>query len=143
MQEKKSKEKERIRLKILEEIIKDSKIELPKVMVERTLENMIEEYKNYSQRLNKIKQEDDADLKKRLEERAKNSVATNLVLYQISKEQNLEPASEEVEKGINDFLNHSRLSGHPADKIDPGHLYDYIYGELKNKKVFEYLETLK
>ena len=50
-------------MKILEEIIKDSKIELPKVMVERTLENMIEEYKNYSQRLNKIKQEDDADLK--------------------------------------------------------------------------------
>ncbi len=143
LQEKKSKERERIRLKILEEIIKDSKIELPKVMVERTLDNMVEEYKHYSQKLNKIKQEDDADLKKRLEERAKNSVSTNLVLYQISKEQNLEPASEEVEKGVNDFLNHSRLSGQPADKIDPGQLYDYIYDELKNKKVFEYLESLK
>lgn len=141
--EKETKEKERLRLKILDGIIRDSKMDLPKVMVGRTLDNMVEEYKSYAQRLKKGELENEEGLKNRFMEKAKNSVAVNLVLYQIAKEQNLEPSSEDVEKEANDFLIRSQPSGQPTDKIDPKQIYDYIYGELRNKKVFEYLESLK
>ena len=138
--EKAEKEKEKNRLKIMEEIIKDSKIELPKVMVERTLDNLVAEYKAMvSPALKKL--ETDEEVKKRLEEKARSSVASNLLLYQIAKEQKLDPSPEEVEKETNDFLSHSHFGRDP--KIDPQKLYDYSYGIVQNQKVFEYLESLK
>ncbi|MDO8430056.1 MAG: trigger factor [bacterium] len=140
MKEKLEKEKEKNRLKIMEEIIKDSKIELPKVMVERTLDNLVAEYKAMvSPALKKL--ETDEEVKKRLEDKARSSVASNLVLYQIAKDQKLEPSQEEVEKETNAFLSNSHFSRDP--QIDPQKVYDYSYGIVQNRKVFEYLESLK
>ncbi|MBI3046248.1 MAG: trigger factor [Candidatus Harrisonbacteria bacterium] len=134
--EKEMKENERLRLKIFEEIIKNSEIAPPRIMVERTLDNLIAEYKNL------VKNPDEKiAVRKNLEEKAKNSVATNLILYQIAKEQKIEPSQEEIESEANKALSHSEFRKNP--KIDVQRLYDYIYGELRNKKIFEYLESLK
>ena len=129
--EKEMKEKEKNQLKVIQEIIKDAKIELPKVMIEHTLEHMVEDFKRYSPK------ESETDLKKKLEERAKNNVLMNLVIHQIAKEQQLDPSHEEVESEASAAL--SRSGG----KIDRAQLYDYVYGEMRNKKVFNYLETIK
>lgn len=126
-QEKTEKEKERFRLKIIGEIIKNSRIELPNVMVERTLDNMAADYKM----LVKNGKISDEELRKSLEEKARNNVATNLALYQIAKEQHIEPSREEIEK---------EASRH---NVDPQKIYDYSYGVVQNRKVFEYLESLK
>jgi len=134
--EKETKENERIQLKIFEEIIKNSEIKPPRIMVERTLDNLTAEYKN----LVKNPGEESA-IRKNLEEKAKNSVATNLILYQIAKEQKIEPSQKEIESEANKALSHSEFKKNP--KIDVQRLYDYIYDELRNKKVFEYLESLK
>lgn len=135
LKEKLEKEKEKLRLKMMDEIIKDSKIELPKVMVERVAKNMMEEYKSLLSQLDKkdIKsgQEIESRIEKQIEAKAQNSVAANLALYQIAKEQGLEPTDEEIEKEANVLL---------KDKIDSDKLYDYIYGEVRNRKVFNYLE---
>jgi trigger factor len=137
--EKEEKEKEILRLKMTDAIVKEAKIDLPQVMVDHTLENMVEEYK--ALRRNAPSEESDADIRKRLEEKAKHSVATNLVLYQIAKDRQLEPLPEEVEAESNKFLAHSEFSRNP--KIDPQKVYDYSYGIVQNRKVFEYLESLK
>lgn len=138
--EKESKEKERLQIKIMEEIIKNSNFDLPRVMVDRTLDNLVAEYKAMvSPEAEKV--ETDQETKKRLEEKARNSVAGNLVLYQIAKDHKLEPSPEEVEKETNNFLSRSEFSRNP--KIDPQKVYDYSYGIVQNRKVFEYLQGLK
>ena len=133
-----NRKKEKARLRIIDEVIKKSNIVIPEIMLERTLDNMVEEYKAYVQDANK---EIPGDLREKLKEKAEKDVSTNLVLYQIAKEKNLEPSQKEVEEEVNKFLAHSQL---PKDQqIDPQKLYDYSYGIVKNRKVFEYLESLK
>ncbi len=142
--EKEGREKERVRLKILDEIIKDSDIELPEVMVQRTLDNLIAEYKSFAgQGLpgQGSEPEQDSALRQKLEEKARHSVSTNLVMYQISKEENLDPTPEEVQAEANKLLADPRFTG--GQKIDPQKVYDYSYGMLQNKKVFDYLESQK
>ena len=69
IKEKESKEKERLHIKIMEEIIKDSKIEFPKVMVDKALDNLVNEYKAYVP----AGKEDDSALRERFQEKAKNN----------------------------------------------------------------------
>ena len=142
--EKTDKEKEQVRLKIMEEIIKNSKIELPAIMVDRTLDGMVSEYKAYSNMAKTLKPEKELEedkVRKTFEERAKNSVASNLVFYQIVKDENLEPKPEEVEAEVSQFLKAD--ASLKSKNIDPQRLYDYSYGIVQNRKVFEYLESLK
>ncbi len=142
--EKTDKEKERVRLKIIDQIIKNSKIELPEIMVSRTLDGMVSEYKAYSGMAKTLKPEKELEedkVRKGFEEKAKNSVASNLVFYQIAKDENLEPKPEEVEAEASQFL---KANASLKDKnIDPQRLYDYSYGIVQNRKVFEFLESLK
>lgn len=135
-QEKNSKEKERINLKLLEGIREASSFDLPKIMVEKTLNNLLAEYGPMADA-----KENKEELRAKLEKEAEISVKNNLILYQIAKDEKLEPGEEEVKKEADLFLAHSQFSKHP--KIDPQRVYDYIYGIVQNKKVFEYLESLK
>ena len=142
--EKSYKEKECVRLKIIEGIIKDSKIELPEIMVSRTLDGMVAEFQAYSgmaKTLKPKKELEEDKVRGSFEEKAKNSVASNLIFYQIAKDENLEPKPEEVEAEAGEFL---KTNASLKDKnIDPQRLYDYSYGIVQNRKVFEYLESLK
>ncbi|MBI4992470.1 MAG: trigger factor [Candidatus Harrisonbacteria bacterium] len=139
--EKEGREKERVRLKIMNEMVKNSQIDSPQIMIDKTLDNLVNEYRATMQPPSGGKLEDDASLRKRFEERAKHDVAANLVAYQIAKDQKIEPTPDEVEAEVNKFLTHSQFSKRP--KIDPQRLYDYSYGVVQNRKVFEYLESLK
>lgn len=143
--EKLDKEKERVRLKIMEQLVKSAKLDLPEVMLARTLDGMVQEYKDYSALAfrggEKQAPETDEEIRKKLDEKARNSVATNLVLYQIAKDEHLEPAPQEVEEDANRHLASMRRE-HSKD-IDPQKLYDYSYGVVQNRKVFEFLEALK
>ncbi len=137
--EKSDKEKEKLRLKILDEIRKDSEFDLPQVMVDRTLENMVAEYEQMAG-----PQKDSQATREKFRTNAENSVKNNLILYQIAKDEQLEPQEKEVEAEANQFLERSGFNKQRAEgKIDPQRLYDYIYGIVQNKKVFEFLEALK
>jgi trigger factor len=132
--EKELKEVEKLRIKILEEIIKNSKIEIPQIMIDKTLAGMLEEYKIY------VKQDfKEDDVKKKLEPEAKKKVASNLILYKIAKLEKLEPEPEEVEIESSKIL--GSLRPEEAAKIDKERIHNYSYDILKNKKVFEFLES--
>lgn len=143
--EKLEKEKERVRLKVMDQLVKMSKLDLPDVMLARTLDGMVQEYKDYAALSfrggEKQKPETDEEIRRKLEDKARSSVATNLVLYQIAKDEHLEPTPQEVEEDSNRFL--SSMRREHAGNLDPQKLYDYSYGIVQNRKVFEYLESLK
>jgi len=134
--EKEMKEAEKLRIKVLEEIVKDSKIDMPEVMVEKTLAGMLEEYKMYFK--DKVKED---ELKIKLKPEAEKSVASNLVLYKMAKDEKVEPTAAEIEAESNKFL--ATLRPDMASKVDPQRIYNYSYDIVKNKKVFEFLEGLK
>jgi FKBP-type peptidyl-prolyl cis-trans isomerase (trigger factor) len=115
LMEKQMKENDRLRLKMLDEIVKSSEVDLPEVMVKKTYENMNAQLGPVLKAGGKSEEE----IKKSLEERARNNVASNLVIYKIAQIERLEPTPEEV--------------GEQGD-------YNYNYGVIQNNKVFAFLE---
>lgn len=118
LMEKQTKETDRLRLKMLEEIIKASEIDLPEIMVRKTYENMNSQLGPMFKASGKPEEE----IKKQLEDRARNNVASNLVIHKIAQVEKLEPKSEEVD-----------------EKGD----YQHNYGVIQQQKVFSFLESLK
>ncbi|MBU6142154.1 trigger factor [Patescibacteria group bacterium] len=143
--EKSDKEKERVRLKMIEQIIKHATMDIPEPMLQHTLDSMVQEYQEYRSASQQAgaKQEDLSDeaLRKQLEPKAKESVATNLVLYQIAKDENLQPTPPEVEEEAKRFAN--TMTSEQTKTLDPQRLYDYSYSRVQNKKVFDFLESLQ
>lgn len=140
--EKEIKDVEKLRIKALEEIVKDSKIDMPEIMVEKILAGMMEEYKMYfSAKGGPVPEGKEEEMRAKLRLEAEKSVASNLVLYKMAKEEKVEPNAEEVEAESNKFL--ATLRPDMVAKVDPQRIYDYSYDIVKNKKVFEFLEKLK
>lgn len=113
--EKQNKESERLRFKMLDEIIKSSEIDIPEVMIQKTYDGMNAQLGPMLKASGKPEEE----ITKQLYERARNNVASNLVIYKIAQTEHLEPTPEEVGEQGN---------------------YDYNYGVIQNKKVFAFLE---
>jgi trigger factor len=130
-QEKMDKEIERKRLEVLNQVVKGSKMELPEVMVSRTLDGIVADMKPMlTLEAGQTPEQLDKELRVKLLDRAKQNVASNLVLYKIAQIEKLEPTGEEVE---------AEAKKH---QVDPETHYDYIYGRLQNQKVFQLLENL-
>ena len=80
--EKEFREKDKARARVLEEIVKDSKIDAPNIMIERTLDRIAGDKK---------------DLRDKFRDKAKENVLGNLVLYKIAEEEKLD---FDPEKGV-------------------------------------------
>lgn len=91
--EKEFRERDKARIKVLEEIIKDSQIDVPDIMIEKTLNQMAGN--NEEQR-------------GKLREKARENVLANLVLYKIAEEEKI---SFEPEKGVDNFKVFEHLEG--------------------------------
>ncbi|MDO8443174.1 MAG: trigger factor [bacterium] len=152
--EKEIKENEKKRIILLEKIVKDSKLDIPQVMIEKTLAGMLEEYKAYfhpvksseagatKSQFNGVKKDfKEEEVKEKLRPEAEKNIASNLVLYRIAKDEKVEPNAEEIEAESNKFL--ATLRPDMAAKIDPERVHNYSYDIVKNKKVFEFLEGIK
>ncbi len=122
LMEKQMKERDRLRLKMLDEIIKDSNLDIPAVMIEKTFQGMSKQWGPMMKAAGKTEEQVTQDLRAR----AKENVASNLVIYRIAQTEKLEPTPEEVE---------SKLGG--------GGDYNYNYGALLNEKVYAFLESQK
>ena len=124
--EKETKEKDKNRLRIIEEIAQESKMDIPQVMIDKVEEQFGKEG-------------------------AKKRVTTQLVIYKIVELENLKPNEEEINKemrGIDPVRSLARAKGaSPKDLgeatsngIDNPKFYEYIYNVLQTRKVFEFLE---
>lgn len=129
--EKQDKELEKLRIKVLEEIAKDSKMDVPEIMVERTLDDMMDQYGQYlkGDAADAKQEEFRTEMRNKLRDRAVANVSNNLVMYKIAQEQNLVPTAQEIEA---EAAHHN---------VDPEKQHEQLYAMLQNKKVFEYLES--
>lgn len=125
--EREVRERDRVRARVMEEIIKGAAVDVPGAMIESALNGLIAEVSAMNPKA--AEGAGQTDLRDQLKDRARQRAIANLVLYQIAKDEKLEPAPEEVE-------NESRAAG-----IDPAKNYDYSYAVVRNKKVFEMLEA--
>ncbi len=142
MEEKKFRAKEKYRLSVVEALVKAVDVKIPKVMVEQELNQMIAQFKGdvanhkmvWEEYLKNIKKTED-DIRKEWEEKAEARVKAELIMFKIGETEKLEPTKEELEHEVAHILSHHK-------DADPMRVRLYVYEQLKNQKVFEFLETL-
>lgn len=124
-EEQEEKERERKRIACLEEIVKTSRVDIPDVMIQRTLDRMTAEAKHFLEESGKSEEE----IRRSFEGRARQSVFGNLVAHRIAEIEHLEPNPDEVRKEAE------------RERLDPKTHYDYSYGIVQRNKVFSFLES--
>lgn len=146
LKEKEMKEKDRIRLEMIEKIADQTEIELPEELVQVEVETQVGNISQMAGEQNMTLEKylqsigkDEKTFRADLVEPAKKNVKRFLVLRQIAQEEKIDPSAKEIEEEINLFMN--RYNEEEAKKIDRSRLEDYIKGRLANEKVFQFLEN--
>jgi trigger factor len=140
LNEKKLKEKQKVRLEIVEKIIDKSKIAVPEILVKNELDKLVDQFKgdlaqygmkpeDYLVSIKKTEEDLRAEWKGEAEKRAK----MNIVLAEIAITEKLEPNNEEVE------MQSAQLVQMYAD-LDPLRAKAYVAHMLTNEEVFKFLE---
>ncbi len=127
--EKEKKERDRLRAKMMEEIGKAARAGIPPVMVERTLDGLVEEVRELAP-AGLTAQYTNEQLRADLREQATARVLAHLIIYKIAKNERLEPIPDEVNEESK------------RQNLDLKKYYDYSYGIAQNRKVFEFLEKI-
>lgn len=147
-QEKVRGERQRARLEILGHIIKVSQIEIPKVMVDRQLDVMVQSFdenlhKNgleigpYLAHLGKTQD----DLKRDWEKEAEKQVKITLVLHKIAKDRNIAVSPEELEKQTNIIVQEMILrEGVDIKNLNIEAIREGIAASILNEKTLQSLE---
>jgi len=148
LEEKKMKERQRLRLAILAGILDKSKIELPKEMIDDQLNGMISRFDGelhakgmelsiYLAHLNKTED----NLRKEWLPEAEKQVSFALLLKKIAKDKNIKVGPEEVEEAANRMIQTMTMRGElDKENLNVENLKEAVANDLVNEKVFTYLE---
>lgn len=137
------KKKDKKRTEILETIMNESKIDLPKIIIDGEMEKMLMQFKDdiarsgisYEEYLKHIKKTED-DLKKEWQETALKRAKSQIILNTIAKEENIAPNEEDVKKEMEHILSHHK----DADRF---RVRMYVETFITNELVFQFLENQK
>ena len=147
-QEKKMKEKQRVRLEILSDIDKKSKTEVPNGIVEERLDGMISNFDQdlhrkgmeislYLAHINKTQD----DLRKDWRPEAEKQVRCSTIIRKIARDKNISVSSEEIDRVIAQKVQAMILGGQVSkDNIDIEALKENVYSELITEKTLDFLE---
>lgn len=139
--EKENQQKEKTRLKIIEQIIEDSKLDVPEILIEVELDKILYKmesditqmglkFEDYLKHLKKTV----ADLRKEFRGDAEKKAKLSLVLIEISKTEKIEPDQEAVAKEVAAILEHYK-------DADPERARMHAENVLTNEKIFQFLES--
>ena len=147
-EEKKLKEKQRVRLEIINHIVKNSSITIPEVLLNQQLDSMIGnldrdlhangmELGLYLAQMGKTQD----DLRKEWHDEAEKQVKIVMVLHRIAKDNNISASHEEVDETLSATVQSMLMKGE-ADKtnLDVDNLRDNIASHITNEKVLDFLE---
>lgn len=140
--EKEFRAKEKKRLEIIQGLIKETKIPVPKILVESELSKMLAQFRDdvlragmkFEDYLDSIKKTEE-DIKNDWRAKAEDRVKSELLIAKIGETEKIEPKEEELEKEAKHLLEH-------YPDADPLRSRLYIYSMMRNEKVFEFLENL-
>ncbi len=144
--EKKSKEMERVKMKVMEEIRNKASFEVPEVLIDKELENMIEHLKkqvadqgiSFEEYLGNINKTEE-DLKKEWKKKAEENVAYAILLHKIGTEENIEVSDEEIEVEVDRHFQASGRNKEEENEENLQRMRAYIHDVMKNRKVFQAL----
>lgn len=147
MQEKEQKEKQRIRMELIEKIADDSKVEIPEKLINLEIDKMENELKFSIQNmgldmetyLKQIKT-DINDLKKSWKIEAEKRIKMTLCLDEIADREGINIDDQEVEEKVNQDLKQYPNVEEAKKNIDLDQLKEYTKNVLRNRRVFEFLE---
>lgn len=140
--EKELKAKEAKRLKIIESLVKETDIGIPKALIEAEQSKMLAQFRGdvenmglkWNEYLEKVKKTEE-DIRNEWKEQALSRVKAELILSKIAVTEKIEPTPVEVEHETAHLLSH-----YPG--TDPLSAKVYVYGQMRNQKVFEFLESI-
>lgn len=150
LEEKKIKEKERLRLEILDALVQKASVPAPKDMIEVQLDNMLSDFDGRLHQqglelgfyLAHIKKTQD-ELKKEWEKDAIKQVKTNLIIHAISKSKGITATGEEIEAQLNQVVDMLAARGQAeSSKIDVGQLREHIARQIVTEKTLQLIEDL-
>ncbi len=141
--EKELKAKNKKVLEIIDKVIDESKIEMPKMLVESELDKMEGQFKadianmglqpeEYLKHIKKTWE----DLRKEWIPDAEKRAKMQIVLQKISLEEKIEPAEEEIEKEVKHMIEHYK-------NADPERVRAYVEMTMSNEMVVKFLEEQK
>ena len=147
--EEKNRAKEEFRNKLISEIAKKSVAEIPDILIESELENMINEFKNsitqtgiaFEEYLKNINT-DLEKLKKEWKETAEKRVMIGLTLREISIKEKIKIEDNEVEERVNQTLKFYPNEEEIRKNLDMEKFKEHTASALINEKVFEILEKI-
>jgi len=139
--EKENHNKEKTRLKIIEEIINGSEIDLPEILINVELDKILYrmetdisqmglKFEDYLKHLNKTVE----DLKKEFRGDAEKKAKLALVLHEISKLEKITADEKQVADEVAQILAHYK-------EADPERARMHAENVLTNEKIFQFLET--
>lgn len=149
-EEKRQKEKERMRILAIERLAEKTDAEIPEALVAVELDRMIAELKastasfgmDWPHYLEHLKRTED-DLARDLRDGARRRVKFALVLGALSDELKQEPSEEEVKGKMDQLLSRYGTPGEAGRQVDAKELERYTRNILKNEKTFQYLKGLR
>lgn len=141
--EKNARNKEKRRIAILEAIIEKTEVEIPEMLVENELENLVARMKSDISRMG-LSFEDylkhigktDEDMRKDLAPDAEKKAKSELVMYEIAKQEKLAPTPEAIDKETEQVMNFYKGADKERTRAYVTHL-------LTNEEVFKFLEAKK
>ena len=146
--EKEKEEKEKIRISLLNQVIDNSKFDVPEILVNRQLDKMVADFDNnlhqqgmeLSLYLAHIKKTLE-DLKSQWREQAFKTVKSALILREIAKKEKITVSEEEIKNKMNEFLMKLANIKQAKEQIDLEALRKNIEQSVINEKVFTFLES--
>ncbi len=139
--EKETKAKDKRRTDIMGEIIKDSTLEIPQVIVDAEIEKMLAQFKDdiarsgvsYEEYLKHIKKSEE-EVRKEWQGTAEKRAKAQLVLHHIAREEKIEPKEEDIKKEMEQILSHDK-------NLDRFRVRMFVDNFLTNELVFQFLEN--
>jgi len=143
LSEKQLKSREKKRLSIIEKIIKDTKVEVPAVLVESELLKMMGQFKDniasiglsFEDYLKNISKTEE-DIRNEWKDEAKKRAIIQLILNKIAQVEKIEAGEEEVKHQTEELLTFYK-------DADPLRIRIYVETMMVNEKVWKFLEDQK
>jgi len=138
---------QRAREESIKKLIEKTEIEVPKTLIKREQDFMLNNIKerclselkiNFEEYLKQVKKTEE-EITKELEEIAKEKVKGFLVLHQIVKDEKIEVTEEEISQKIEEMLNQYPNKEEIKKTMDEVQVRLYIEDELKREKAFNLL----
>lgn len=138
--EKEIKAKEKRRIEIVEAIIKETKVDIPKILIESEIDKMMAQFKDdivrmnivFKEYLKKIKKTEDS-LRIEWKDEAQKRAKLQLILNKISIQEKIKIPEEDIKRETDNILKYYK-------NAKPENVRVYIESVLTNEKVFQLLE---